>query len=39
MPMGGAPVSKGPIGTEPATKGKLGTPANPDNQDRPPRPN
>ena len=39
MPLGGTPVSKGPIGTETAAKGKLGTPADPNSTDRPPRPN
>ena len=39
MPLGGGPTQTGKIGTEPTAKGKLGTPPDPDNKDRPPRPN
>jgi hypothetical protein len=39
MPLGTNPTSTGKIGTESAAKGKLGTPPDPNNKDRPPRPN
>ena len=39
MPLGSGPTAAGKIGTEPTAKGKLGTPPDPNNKDRPPRPN